>query len=258
VATVIRSDIKARNGLIHKISHIMPVFEPDPVTVRWDFCNSPDIVSFVNAYGAFKNKGDLFSNALTSMDYQIDLSLDQREGNHGNINSFVYKANSAKTSYGNCRKVGFYKCRYKSTLEKTVNAYGAYMNNLMMINLGYAGWIQFQTPTIIKGKYKVVFYYAGSAIVNKLYTTGSLTKFNLDDYQKLISVWKGLPGRFLEEEKQIDIKSSGITADVLWDVVEFEYSMSHTFKVTMMDINAKTNGSYRQMWDYMELIPIAE
>ncbi|NLE31790.1 MAG: hypothetical protein GX619_02020, partial [Bacteroidales bacterium] len=66
VATIVRSGIKARNGLIHKVNHLLPVFEPDPVTVRWDFCNYEDIQSFVNAYGATKNLGELFSNALTN------------------------------------------------------------------------------------------------------------------------------------------------------------------------------------------------
>lgn len=253
---IIRSDIKASNGIIHKVNHLMPVYEPEPVTVRWDFTNFSDIQSFVNTYGAAKNYGDLFSNALANKEYQIDLSADMREGNFGTITSFLYKANTAKTSTATWRKVGFYKCSYESSTLKTVNKYNAYMDNLLILNLGYAGWIEFKTPTIVKGKYKVKFYYAGTAGVKTYYTGGSLTKFNLDDYQKSIYIWKGLPSKFTEPLKQLNINASGITGDVIWDVVEFSTSKSHTFKATMMDINAKTSGAYRQMWDYLEFIPI--
>lgn len=255
---IIRSGIPARNGLIHKVDDIMPVYVPSPVTVRWDLCNYSDIQSFVNAYGALKNKGDIFSNALTSTEIQIDLSKDLREGNMGNISSFVYKANAAKSPYGTYRKVGFFKCRWNSTTTPLVNNYNAYMNNLMILNLGYAGWIQFRTPTIVKGKYKVVFNYGSTAGLKGYYTSGSLTKFNLDDYQRSLYVWKGLPAKFTDVTKQTNPNASGLTSDVLWDVVQFDRSESHTFKITLMDINAKTNANYRQMLDYVEFIPITE
>lgn len=253
---IIRSDILTSNGIIHKVDKIMPVYEPAPVTVRWDFCNFSDIQSFVNAYGAAKNYGNLFSNAIGNKEYQVDLSADKREGNYGTISSILYKANTAKTSTATFRKVGFFKCSYVSSVEKTVNKYGAYMDNLMIFNLGYAGWVEFKTPTIVKGKYKVVFYYAGTPGVKTFYTGGSLTKFNLDDYQKSIYIWKGLPAKFTQISKRLDSNASGIASDVIWDLVDFSTSKSHTFKATMMDINAKTNGSYRQMWDYLEFVPI--
>lgn len=258
VARITKSGIEARNGLIHKIDHIMPVYEPAPVIVRWDFNNYPDIESFINSYGASKNIGELFSNALSNKEYQVDLSLDQREGNNGTISSFIYQANSAKTNTATWRRIGFFKCSYLSSTEKNINKYNAYMDNLMVINLGYAGWVQFKTPTIIKGKYKVTFYYAGAAGLKSFYPSGSLTKFNLDDYQKSIYVWKGLPAKFTEEAKKTNANASGIAADVLWDKMEFSNSESHTLKVTLMDILAKTNGSYRQMWDYIEFVPIAD
>ena len=254
---IIRSDIKARNGIIHKVNSIMPIYEPAPVTVRWDFCNTSDIQSFANTYGASQKIGDLFSNAMTGKEYQLDLSDDKRDGNFGAITSILYKANAAKSSTVSWRKVGFFKCSYETSTNKAVNKYGAYMNNLMILNLGYAGWAQFTTPTIVKGKYKVVFYYASSPSFTSYYAGGSLTKFNLDDYQKSVYLWKGLPGKFTDVTKQTKITASGLAADVIWDVVEFTTSRSHTFKATMMDINAKTSGTYRQMWDYVEFVPIA-
>ncbi|NLV39549.1 MAG: DUF5108 domain-containing protein [Bacteroidales bacterium] len=258
VAKIIRSGIQARNGVIHKIDHIMPVYEPEPIAVVWDFCNYPDVESFVNTYGASKSLGDLFSSPMSNREYPVDLSEDQLDGNNGTLTSMLYKANASKTSYRTWRKVGFLKCAYNSSRDKENNKYDAYMNNLLTLNLGYAGWIQLQTPTIIKGKYKVVFYYASSISFKNYYGGGSLTKFNLDDYQKSIYVWKGLPAKFTDETKRNNENASGLAEDVLWEEVEFDFSGRHTFKATMMDINAKTSGSYRQMWDYIEFIPISD
>jgi hypothetical protein len=256
--TIIRNGIKARNGLIHKVDNIMPVYEPEPVTVRWDFCNYADIRSFVNAYGAAHNYGDLFTSALIYKDLPVDLSDDKRDGDFGTITSFTYVANTSKSPYASFRKVEFLKCLYYSSSQKTVNKYGAYMDNLLVLNLGYAGWVKCQSPTIVKGKYKVVLYYAGTPALKTFYAGGSLTKFNLDDYQKSVYIWKGLPAKFVLTANQSNTNATGIASDVLWDVVEFDKSEGHTFKATMMDINAKTNSLYRQMWDYIEFVPITE
>jgi len=246
--SILRSDIESRNGLIHKIDKYMPVWAPKPVTVIWDFCNYPDIESFVNGYGAANNLGNLFSAKISAKEYQIDLSDVKSNGNFGTISSFDFVGNTSKTSYSSWRKVGFMKCKYLSVQEDTINTYGANMDNLLILNLGYAGWISMKTPTIIKGKYRVEFYYAGSVALKPYYTSGSLVKFTLDDYLKSLYVWKGINPD----------AGSHIHPDVLFNEVVFENSESHTLKAVMMDIKAKTNSPYRQMWDYIKFIPITE
>ena len=211
------------------------------------------IIAFVNAYGADKNLGQLYSNAMTNKEYQIDLSESFRDGQYGEITSFTYQANQAKASYSNYRAVGFKKCKYASSSKKDENAYGAWLNNYLVLNLGYAGWIQFTTPTIIRGKYKVTLHYASEATMRSFHSAGSLTKFqidpelNIDGWTKNAFVFKGLP-------------TTGFTygsGDVeLFGNIEFAESGTHTFKATMLDINAKTSGSYHQMWDYVMFTPI--
>jgi uncharacterized surface protein with fasciclin (FAS1) repeats len=251
-AHVLRSNIEARNGLIHKIDYYLPVWQPDPVEVKWDFCNSSDIISFVNAYGADKGYGNLFSTALSNKEYQVDLSTNYRDGQYGELTSFTYKANTAKASYGNYRPVGFKKCKYTSTKDKTSNAYDAYMNNLLVLNLGYAGWVEFTTPTIIKGRYKVTLHYASEVSMKTFHSAGSLTKFEIDNGEEQSwttnkYVFKGLP---------TSTYTYGSADLELFDEVDFETSRTHTFKGTMLDINAKTNGSYHQLWDYVIFTPI--
>jgi uncharacterized surface protein with fasciclin (FAS1) repeats len=251
-AHVLRSNIEARNGLIHKIDYFLPVWQPDPVEVKWDLCNSSDIISFVNAYGAAKSLGNLYSTALSNKEYQIDLSENYRDGQYGEITSLTYKANTAKASYGNYRPVGFKKCKYTSSKDKTTNAYDAYLNNLLVLNLGYAGWVQFTTPTIIKGRYKVTLHYASEVSMKSFHSAGSLTKFEIDNGEEPTwttnkYVFKGLP---------TSTYTYGSADLEIFDEVDFETSRTHTFKGTMLDINAKTNGSYHQLWDYVLFTPI--
>lgn len=241
----IRSDRFAKNGIIHKIDGIMPVWEPKPVTVIWDFCNSSDVISIVNAYGAANSYGNLFTSAIDSKEYQVDLSEDMTTGNYGKASSFTYTFATSATSYGSWKKVGFLKCKWASTSTPTVNSYKAYMNNLFVLNLGYTGSIKMKTPTIIKGKYKVEFAYAATAALQSFYPAGSMVRFTLDDYLKQLYVWKG-----------ITLTTSHIRTDVLYDEVNFEHSVSHDLKAVMMDIKASTNFPYRQMWDYIKFTPI--
>lgn len=252
-AKFVRSNIEARNGYIHKMDYYLPVFEPEPVTIKWDFCNSSDIIAIVNAYGASRSLGNLFTSALTNKEEKVDLSDMHRDGDFGPVSSFTYQANTAKASYSNYRAVGFTKCKYLKSSDKTNNTYGAYMNNLLNLNLGYAGWIQFKTPTIIKGKYKVTLHYASDVTMKDFHSAGSLTKFQFDpelgksEWTKNAQVYKGLPTKGMMY----------CSADlVLFEEIEFDSSNRHLFKAIMLDINAKTNSVYHQMWDYLLFEPI--
>ncbi|MBQ1800251.1 MAG: DUF5108 domain-containing protein [Prevotella sp.] len=249
---ILRSDISARNGLIHKVNSIMPVYHPTPVTVRWDFMNSADIISFVNAYGADNGFGNLFTSDLTTAERKIDLSETRRNGDYGTLTSFTYKSTDSRAPVSQYPTVGFVKEQWSSTAAKTTPRYGTYMNNYMMLNLGYAGWIQFTTPSIISGKYKIVLHYCADISMTSFFSSGSLTKFELDDRSTNLYIYKGLAD-VISARARVLYGSVDMT---LWDNIEFDTSSPHKFKVTMMDINAKTNNLYHQMYDYIEFIPI--
>lgn len=243
---ILRSDIEASNGTINKIDGIMPIFHPTPVTVRWDFLNNADIIAAVNQFGASKGYGAVFSSPLTSSEYKFDLSGDYRDGNFGEITSIAYEANESKASYGNYRKVGFYKEKYSSAKDNTTPQHGAYMNNYLCLNLGYAGWAQMTSPVIIAGTYKVVLHYIKDITMATFFTSGTMTRFDLDDQKAIVYLYKNEPRMPLYDNIEV----------TLFNKMTFDGSTSHTFKVTMMDINAKTNSNYRQMLDYVEFIPV--
>lgn len=245
---ILRSDIQASNGLITKIGGIMPVYHPTPVNVRWDFLNSADIISFVNNWGAANREGDFFSSALTNSYHQVDLSEERYDGEYGEITSFTANLTETSTSSGSYRRIAFMKER-AATGQPNTPEHGAYMNNYLILNLGFAGWIEFNTPTIIAGKYKVVLHYIKDPLLATLYTSGTLTQFNIDDedYQTLAYLYRG---------QSMTMPFFASIEETLWNSVEFEGSSQHKFRITMRDINAKNLSSYHQRLDYVEFIPI--
>lgn len=251
---ILRSNIEARNGLIQKINDIMPVYHPEPVTVRWDFLNSADIIAFVNAYGAENGLGDLFTSDLSTAERKIDLSDKRRNGDFGTLTSFTYKSTDSRAPVVQYPVVGFIKEQWASASQKDTPRYGAFMNNYLMLNLGYAGWIKFQTPSLIAGKYKVVLHYCADISLNKFFSSGSLTKYELGERVANHYLYKGLADIISARTRIL----YGTVEMTLWESVEFETSAPHNFKVTMMDINAKTDNLYHQMYDYIEFIPIIE
>jgi uncharacterized surface protein with fasciclin (FAS1) repeats len=237
----IRSDIKASNGYVHKINDLMPVYKPPRRTVIWDFCNTSEIVSIVNNYGLkAKSIANLFYTNPSSTDYTVDLSDLQLTGNYGIASGITYlSTKSGKSPF--C----YYKCKYKSATQQTENEYGAFMHNLFLVQVGYNGWIQLTTPTMLAGKYKVELFYAGKSSLKSIYEQGgSLTKFTLDDYLSKLYVWKGW--------KSTDLYASS----TLFDEVTFEQTTSHTFKALLLDSKASSNNNYVQMWDYIQFTPI--
>ena len=242
-AGFVHSNIKACNGYVHKIDGILPIWAPQPTEVVWDFCNSPDIITLVNAYGADKKLGNLYSTPCDAAEQKVNLATNNT---YGTITSFTYKAQSPKSSWLN---VGFWKIKANTDTEVDYeNELNAYLNNLFIVNVGYTGWVEFTTPTIVKGRYRVEFYYAGAkALASKFYGTGSQVNFTLDDYLSKYYVWKGW-----EKTQQ------AVQGETLFQSVEFTETRSHTLKAVFMDSNATSNANYRQMWDYIKFVPLTD
>ncbi len=246
---VLRSDIEASNGLITKVGGIMPVYEPEPVNVKWDFLNSSDIISIVNSWGSANYYGNVFTSALTSNERTFDLSDEYYDGEYGTPTSFTYEYTATSASTRNYRRIGFVKEAYASAAETTTPRHGGYMNNYLVLNLGYAGWIEFNTPTIIAGNYTVVLHYIKDPMLANLFTTGTLVQFNIDsdgdNWQSLSYLYRG--------ESVMPLYSS--IEETLWSNVEFDGSATHKFKITMRDISAKNESYYHLRLDYVEFIP---
>ncbi len=142
--------------------------------------------------------------------------------------------------------MGYTKETYQDRTHTTTPKHGAYMNNYLTLNLGFAGWAEFVSPSIIAGNYKVVLHYIKDVTQRELFNAGTMTQFDLDDNQSIVYLYKGQP--LLPMYDSVEA--------TLWNKVSFENSGLHTFRITMRDINAKNSSTYHQRLDYLEFIPI--
>lgn len=251
---IIRSDTKTRNGYIHKVDDVMLVYHPTPTVMKWDFLNSPDLISIVNAYGANSGDGNLFSTPLgNDNSKKFDFVSDANLKNYGTPESFTFKKEQSSASTGKYPSIGFWKDFYSSG---TTPAYGAYMNNFLSLNLGFGGYVEFTTPSIIAGKYKIVLHYLADkgnmTLVLGMLTSGTSVRFTLDNDIKTHLLYKGTTFPKVGK-KTADYAALSIT---LWDSMEFLDSDSHTFRITLRDVLAKTNKDYHISLDYVEFIPV--
>lgn len=246
---IIRSNISTRNGNIHKIDQVMPVYHPAKVTVNWDFLDAADIIAFVNNWGADNNLANFFTRPMESSEKKIDLSGEHKDGDYGEITSFTYEANETRSATNTYRRVGYMKDAFTSSTNRTTPKHNCYMNNYLVLNLGFAGWIEFTTPAIIAGNYQVKLHYIKDITLASIYNKGTAVEFKLDGMQTTKALYKG--------EKKTQPFYDSIEME-LWKKVNFETSGTHTLRMTMRDMEAKNNSSYHLRLDYVEFIPIED
>lgn len=226
-----KTDILAKNGIIHEVDNYMPVFSPNPMIVIWDVCDYDDVASFVNAYGAEEELGDIYQVAQSS-EYWIQFEEEE-------VTSYTWEANSTSATYPTC---GYLLT--KTNDEGQTNTYGAYKNDMLVINLGYLGHVTMQTPVLLKGKYTVELYYACAGSLSPFVSGGSLCKVSLDQTSNEVYVYDGANA------------SVGIYDMELFSEVEFDATEAHEFKLVLLDARATTHDKYRLQLDYIKFIPI--
>jgi len=228
-----QTDILAKNGIIQELSGIMPVWSPDPVTLIWDLCDYDDVASIVNTFGAENDLGDTYQQ-FQSSEYQISLLGDE-------ITSYEWKRYSTSSSWS---KLGYMVTKENS--ELSTNTYGAYLNDMLIVNLGYMGNVSMKSPTLLKGKYKVELYYACAGSLSDFINGGSKCQFSFDNESREIYVYDGANA------------SVGIYSLTIFDEIEFDSMTNHDFKLVLLDSRATSHSSYRLQLDYVKFIPITE
>jgi len=229
------TDIPAKNGIIHELDHYMPVISPDPMTIVWDLCEYDDVAAVVNAYGAENDLGDCYQQ-YQSTEYKISLTGDE-------VTSYTWQANSS-SSISDWGQLGYLLTKANS--GSTVNTYGAYKNDMLIVNLGYMGSVSMQSPVILEGKYQVVLYYACAGSLSDFINGGSLCQFSLDDQSSKVYVYDGANA------------SVGIYSITLFGEIEFDGNEARTLKLVLMDSRATSHSSYRLQLDYIKFIPITD
>jgi uncharacterized surface protein with fasciclin (FAS1) repeats len=227
-----KTDIQAKNGVLHEVDSYMPVFSPNPISLVWDLCDFDDVASFVNAYGEENSLGDIYRVPQSDQEYWITFDSDA-------VKSYTWNAYSTAASYPS---LGYLLTR--SYDGGQTNTYGAYMHDMLVVNLGYLGNVTMKTPVVLKGKYKVELYYACAGSLAPFVSGGSLCKVSLDETDNEVYVYDGASA------------SVGIYDMVLFDEVEFDETDSHDFKIVLLDARATTHDKYRLQLDYIKFTPI--
>ncbi len=229
-------NIAARNGFIHEINAVMPVFSPEPAVVIWDLTNYSDIASNVNDYGAVRGLGECYQQAQEGSEYRITLWEEE-------IQSYSWNVIGSKRS--SWPTVGYFLTQ-ESEEDDLENTYGANLNDFLILSLGHFGTVEMKTPVLAKGRYRVELYYGYDTSLADFIEGGSQCQFVIDDELSYKYLYSGISNTI------------GTYSIALFDNIEFATTQQHNLELTLLDSRAQSHNAYRLMLDYVKFIPIIE
>jgi len=231
-------NLQAKNGYIHRVSSYLPVAEVEPETVLFDVCNYSIIGDWIAA-----------GNGEEGIKFQESAGKDmERKCDVAGLNCYQYSLNNPGGTYSKWLNVAYLVSKTNSDWISANNA------DLLMLNLGNVGWISMQTPSIIKGKYKVTLQF-GYATSQKFIVTksdgsnGGQMTFSFDGENSVTC------------SPYLTLSSSaalGVYQYELYEELEFTETSTHTFRLIMNDPAASSSKcpNYRIYLDYLLFEPI--
>lgn len=222
-------NVMAKNGYLHEVDGYLPVWEPEPSAVTWDLADYTEV-----------------RNIVPSTDYKPSnpTSAENR-----------YSVNSAKCYEFEVGASGSVNDQYSAITYVTCKSSHKKANNLdrLAFNLGYLGWVQMETPTLIRGKYRVeldIVYLTNQSFMRIISegSNGSLIKVSVDGENEI----KRTP------YATITSSSANVYSTVLYEEIDFETTSSHLMKFLVMDPAASTHKDFSLQFDCIRFIPITE
>jgi uncharacterized surface protein with fasciclin (FAS1) repeats len=229
------SDVQAKNGILHQLDGYLPVWQSEiPVTVFFDFCNYPEVASYIKSNGT---EGQTYQAETPSTEYRTDISKLPCYN--------VEIGPTGPASLESYNHVDYFTVKASSNWTKCLN------KDQLILNIGYMGSISMQTPVLIKGKYKVTLYfcYATSMDFIRTQTSGSnggQMQFSFDDENKIMTA----------PNTTVPANTLDLYDTVIYDELEFDKTTTHTLKITIMDPAASSQAKFRIQLDYLLFEPI--
>jgi uncharacterized surface protein with fasciclin (FAS1) repeats len=222
------SNVLAKNGYVHEVDRYLPVWEPAQATVVWDLTNYSAVRSVVGS-SIFQPSEPVSSETKSSVAsadcYTFEVSA---SGVGGSTYSYL--------SYVTC----------KTNLKAAINY------DRLVLNLGYMGTLSMQTPTLVRGKYKVglSFIYLTDQSFMRTMTDGNggLMKISFD----------GTHNANVSPYTTVSSTLAGVYESTLYSEIEFDETAPHTFKIIVMDPSASTNSKFSLQLDAITFTPIIE
>lgn len=222
-----KSNIFAKNGYVHNISDWMPVYEPKQSTVVWDLADYNEVR---NALGALYQP-----ETPVSSETKTDLSR---------LSCYTVETGPDGTSNNSYQSLSYVTC--KSNLKGCLNL------DRVVFNVGYQGSVAMNTPTLVKGKYKVTISMAYLTEQSFIRTSngckGGMLRLTVDGEHQILTA----------PYTTITKSLAGVYETTLYDEIEFTETGSHTFKFVVMDPAASTNSKFSLQFDAITFTPIED
>jgi len=221
------SNVLCKNGYLHELDGWLPVWEPRQTAVLWDLADYTEIKNLVDQ--------EYYQPAEpTSSEQRFRVA---------NAACFEYEpgeAGSKNTSYSD---IDYVTCTNKFTANN---------NDRIVFNLGYMGMASMQTPTLVRGKYRVEvdFVYTSSQSFMRTQSDGNggLLKLQFDDNDAQTA--------FKAPYTTVPGIQQGVYSTTLFAEVEFQETSPHKFSFTILDPAASTNKGFSLQFDCIKFIPI--
>jgi uncharacterized surface protein with fasciclin (FAS1) repeats len=231
------SNILAKNGILHRIDGYLPVWQSEtPVTVLWDFCNYPDIAAYIASKGT---TGQIYQTEHASSEFRTEIT---------NLPIFkVQILNYPKTPTSSYNFVDYFTVKSSSNWKECM------YKDQLILNLGYLGSIEMQTPILLAGRYKVTlrFCYATSMDFMRRMADGSNgggMRFSFNgEHVKDLSPYATVPGNTLN-----------VYDYVVYDDLVLTKTGDYNFKIVVTDPSAGTSDKFRIQLDYLLFEPIID
>lgn len=227
------SDLSCANGVIHRITGTIQIKNRSAYRIYWDVAEQPEIMALKN----FRKKG-------TSVDFAA-----------GDLAEVTWGGKSPGT-------INYYCGGYSTVLdEKFQYIYGDYLRFNLYSQT--TQWIEFKTPVLIEGKYKVWLCYRRELELN----LKSIFKQDGYDDQVLpyiFNMYDYMPNPTESGETAIEIdgwkqynakKYNSVVISHLLGIIDVQTTGRHTLR-----FESTTGGRGQQAgnWDMIQFIPIDE
>ena len=233
--------IEARNGYIHQVDGKMPITtDLKSFPFIWDLCDNSEIASYVNANGTDGQK------------YRTT-DVDEHQTNISSLSYFNYKE-GYRSSVADFSPVIYHTCWNKW-------AYGwsdALYNDQLILNMGYLGSIEMETPMILPGTYRLTlqFGYATSQqfmVEASSGSNGGTSEFSFDsnvsNTQTLAPYLQVTPN--VNGGYDLDLYKA-----IFPNTVTFTEASTHKLRILITDPAAQTNSRFRMQLDYLYFEPV--
>ncbi len=228
------SNLQAKNGYIHQISGYLPIAEAEPELVLFDVCNYSIIGDWIGA-----------GNGEDGIQFQASAGTAEKKCDVASLPCYQYNLNNPSGSYSSYYNITYFTTRTNNDWSKANNY------DMLMLNLGNTGWISMETPSLIKGKYKVTLHFGYATSMNFIREGSSGSNGG-----QMIFSFDGEHSITRSPYTTVASNALGCYEYVLYDELEFTETSTHTFRLIMNDPAASTNSSYRIYLDYLLFEPI--